>query len=148
MLNKIIYSGYDIEKFSFEIIKDSDGGTYSTKINNDTISFFERDPDKQEHPFDIKLDVDLTAYANEGNAEEDLAFILSASLRIAFIIRDPDINELSEEFMDQNNWFFENYVALSIKLALESLLKNTPFDGLELRWSRPKNNPNNLQPSP
>ncbi|MDE9552873.1 hypothetical protein [Xenorhabdus bovienii] len=136
MLNKIIYSGYDIEKFSFEIRKDSDDGIYSAKIINHSISFHEKNLDRQEYPFDIKLDVDLTAYSNEGNTEEDLAFILSASLRITFIIRDTDISELSEEFINQNSWFFDNYVSLSIKLALESLLKNTPFDGLELPWSR------------
>lgn len=138
MLSKILYSGYQCVDFSFESIKESDGGRFKTNLISSEFVFYEKTEDHKDEvsPFDISLNVELKAYDDDSDSDDNLAFKINIKLDVIFVVMDAEFDSLSDEFIKENKWYFENYIALSMKLCLERLSKNTPLDGIELPWSR------------
>lgn len=139
MLSKILYSGFEANDFSLEIIKKSDGGRFKTELNHIGFIFYEiKDSDDNNFNMcEINVKAKLSAYSDEEGSDENLAFVINADFNVIFTILDKKTKKLSEEFINDNNWFFQNYIRLSMKLLFEQLSKNTPLDGITLPWSRP-----------
>lgn len=138
MLSNILYSGYHCVDFFFESIKESDSGRFKTTLISSKFNFHKNKKNNENdvNNFDINLKIELKAYNADSDSDENLAFRININLDVSFIAIKTEFSLLSDEFIKKNNWYFENYIALSMKLCLERLSKNTPLDGIELSWSR------------
>ncbi|WP_220703776.1 hypothetical protein [Citrobacter braakii] len=135
MLDKIRFKGFDLEGSSLFINEDdnSDGGKYSLKFSEHRVV-----PQKDEDGNWIFIDVtpSVTGFPrDQANLDdsEDILFKAEARLTLTF---ECDLDEeVSEEFYNENSWFFENYVYVCTKSVFEDMFKNTVLDAIKLPWS-------------
>ncbi|NIE98500.1 hypothetical protein F3J38_00230 [Pantoea sp. Acro-805] len=150
MLDKIRFHGFDVAKSSLTINDfNSEGGRY--KIN---FSAHEVSPQTDEDGSWLFIEVtpEVVGYSNadagaddeanklDDSAEESEAFIANASLILTFQCDMDD--ELSEDFYNQNQWYFDNYVYICTKITFEKLFANSVLDTISLPWS-PRFRPTN-----
>ena len=147
MLEKIRFKGFDLEGSSLTILEDdsSEGGKYSLTFTGHKVIpqkdedgnwlFIEVNPCITGYPRDKKL----TEEPGEGQEAEEIEerlFRAEASLSLSF---ECDLEEeVSEEFYNENAWFFENYVYICTKSVFENMFKNTTLETISLPWS-PRN---------
>ena len=64
---------------------------------------------------------------------EDVLFKAEANLTLTFeCYLDENV---TEDFYNENSWFFENYVYVCTKLVFENMFKDTVLDTIKLPWS-------------
>lgn len=135
MLSKIKYKGFEIASSQFVEHKDIDGGHYDVSLEQ---SEFSSGCDEEENKSWAQMVIQPSVFGYEedsGSDSRELAFEVKLKVYIFFEIEGKEI--ISEEFFEENSWFFENFLAISIKLAVESVLKNTPLHTIKLPWSVP-----------
>ncbi|GEM_PF-2438471 len=144
MLEKIRFKGFDLEGSSLSILEDdnSEGGKYSLTFTGHKVIpqkdddgnwlFIEVKPCVTGYPRDKKVDEET----KESVEDDDALFRAEASLSLTFECELED--EVSEEFYNENSWFFENYVYICTKIVIENMFKNTVLETVTLPWS-PRN---------
>jgi len=143
MLEKIKYQGFEITSSQFTEHREIAGGRYNVSVNEcEFTSGF--DEEESKNWAQLSLFPSIEGYEDSANAENvnesepdpaSLAFEVKLKLFIYFEVEGSEV--LTQEFFEKNSWFFENYMALSIKFAVESVLKHTPLNTIKLPWSMP-----------
>ena len=135
MLDKIRFKGFDLEGSSL-FIDDSDnseGGKYSLKFSEHHVV-----PQKDEDGNWLFIEVkpSITGFPRDKkdfDDGEDVLFKAEATLTLTF---ECDLDEeVTEDFYNENAWFFENYVYVFTKTVFENMFKNTVLDTITLPWS-------------
>ncbi len=135
MLDKIRFKGFDLEGSSLFINEDdnSEGGKYSLKFSDHHVV-----PQKDEDGNWIFIDVTPSVIGfprDQANIDgnEGLLFKAEANLTLTFECYLDE--KVTEDFYNDNAWFFENYVYVCTKLVFENMFKNTVLDTIKLPWS-------------
>ncbi|EPP1398630.1 MULTISPECIES: hypothetical protein [Klebsiella pneumoniae complex] len=135
MLDEIRFKGFDLEGSSLSIHDDdnSEGGKYSLKFSEHRVV-----PQKDEDGNWVFIEVkpSITGYPRDKEEVDDgegTLFRAEATITLTFECNLAD--ELSEEFYNENSWFFENYVYICTKIVFENMFKNTILDTINLPWS-------------
>lgn len=133
MIENIRYVGLENKTSSFEnfgVV--SEGGTIGLEATPSQ-AVVNNTEDKSMTLFSIPVDAKIWGEDRESG---DKVFICEASLEVDFVYDNPDENENIEETIlsltASHEWYFRNYMALAVKTSLESMLKNTAFDGIEV----------------
>ncbi|EOG5422579.1 hypothetical protein ACLE0V_000035 [Cronobacter sakazakii] len=140
MLDKIKYNGFEVSSSQFIEHKDSDGGRYKVSINE---CEFSSDYDEESGKAWAQMCIEASVKGYEEGAldnpdepnEDGLAFEVNLKFYIFFDINGNE--PLTEESFEENAWFFENFMAITLKLAIESVLVHTPMDSIRIPWSVP-----------
>lgn len=144
MLDKIKYKGFEVVSSQFTEHKDSEGGRYNVSLNG---CEFSSGYNEQESKSWAQLIIEPCVQGYEDSAydqqeepdAEGLAFEVNMKIYVFFDIEGREL--ITEAFFNENTWFFENFMAVSLKLAIESVLKNTPLNTISLPWSVPSVSP-------
>lgn len=136
IIKDIYFNGYEVLAVRFiEHPKgeNTEGGRFDVVWGKVKIGFGEED--NGEKFIHINAKPTLKAYSGEDEkSEEKLAFECEITLRIIFNYKGE--HHITEEAFEKNRWFFDNYLALCSKLALENAMKNTAIESISLPWSR------------
>lgn len=135
MLDKIRFKGFDLEGSSLFINDDdnSEGGKYSLKFSEHRVI-----PQNDEDGNWVFIEVTPSVIGfprDKTNIEdgEDVLFKAEANLTLTFeCYLDENV---TEDFYNENSWFFENYVYVCTKLVFENMFKDTVLDTIKLPWS-------------
>lgn len=142
MLEKVHFRNYEVTSFDFKEYKDSANGYFNVEFGELEIEFSKNVDDLFSYII-VTYSPELSGYEGDEPEEDDeqskndriLAFRVSASIRMSFEYDSEE--ELPEDYVEKNAWYFKNYVAISTRLAFESLLSGTALDSIKLPWSRP-----------
>ncbi|ENL8725982.1 hypothetical protein AB6I73_000841 [Citrobacter amalonaticus] len=134
---KIFFDGFDVTSSRFVDHDNSDveGGRFNVDFTE--LKFTAEKESEELQYIYLETVAILKAYnglSTEEYLDENLAFECDVSLSLVFKYLSD--KELTNEEFESNLWFFENYISLSGKLALESLLKNTMIETIKLPWHR------------
>lgn len=134
MLDKISFEGYEVAASTFKEINVADRGFYNVSLEDN--QFVSEKSDDGICRIFITFDVIIKGYPGERNEEpDDESLAFSASLQLTTEFLYDDITPLADSEIEKNMWFFDNFNYLSVKLAAESLLKNTALDFVRLPWN-------------
>lgn len=141
MLEKIKFGGFEISSSQFVQHKDSQGGRF--KLSVDKCQFgYEYDESEKKGNIQIIVESSIKGFDEQAlddpeNPKEDgLAFEVNSKIVVYFDVEDKE--PVTNEFFEKNSWFFENFYSLSLKLALESIMQNTPMQTIDLPWYIPQ----------
>lgn len=128
MLDKMSYLGHELLSSSFKLIKVPDGkGYYKYSVSTDDTFDFSEVMDGDIH---LKNEIIISASARvNGNQEESKEPVFD--LEIKFIIRFEMSKEdhIEQEYAEENQWFFMNFVNIASKEIIDSILKHTSLKG-------------------
>lgn len=137
IIQDIHFDGFDItsSRFVDRDESDTDGGRFNVDYKGLNFSSFQEN--EETHDFTLDTTAILKAYngeATEDYSDDNLAF----ECEVSFSMRFKYFSEkaIEESDIEKNLWFFENYLFLSGKLALESVLSHTMIDTITLPWHR------------
>ncbi|NTY85544.1 hypothetical protein FCH33_01975 [Serratia fonticola] len=146
MLKNIHFRNYEVIAFDFKEYKDTQEGYFnmefgtleiSIKEDDDLIRFFRLTYHPVLSGYEGVEDEEVDGKSD--GIEKELAFQVNATIVVLFEI-DEEENFSEEDVkrcIDDNNWYFKNYIAITTRLVYESLLSNTSVDSIKLPWSRP-----------
>ena len=128
MLDKILFVGFEMMGSSFEMNQIPQGKGYFN-INVDLGNFEERTFKDDGAPFfSIDLNASVTGY--EEGADE-FAFKAEANVDVHFSVKENSF-EITDKLYDENEWFFDSYIAIVVKQCLEHVLKFSPIGGIDI----------------
>ncbi|END9122938.1 hypothetical protein ACUU8A_000369 [Enterobacter hormaechei] len=137
IIKDIHFNGFDItsSRFVERDESDTDGGRFNVDYKG--LNFSSLQENEGNHEFFLDTTAILKAYngeATEDYSDENLAF----ECEVSFSMRFKYLSEkgIEESDIEKNLWFFENYLFLSGKLALESVLRHTVIDTITFPWHR------------
>lgn len=135
-IKDVYFKGYEVSSVKFiehPTGESTEGGRFDVRWGKVKIAFGDDvDGEKFIH---VNAHPTLKAYSGEDEkSEEKLAFECEISLCVIFNYKAE--NHITEEIFEKYKWFFDNYLALSSKLALETAMRNTAIDSISLPWSR------------
>ncbi|EEC8802969.1 hypothetical protein WKC13_004661 [Escherichia coli] len=136
MLKNIKYAGFDIVSSSFRDNTSDDGGFF--KVSIEELKFASGRDDDGTSWFRIGFSPSIKGYPDrEGEpvGDEEPSFELKMEL-----ITDFDIingGAIDEKFFVENSWYFENFMSLTLKLAVDSVLKHTSLSDIYFPWYVP-----------
>ncbi|EJQ8147546.1 hypothetical protein N8J30_004249 [Salmonella enterica subsp. enterica serovar Newport] len=128
-LSKIHFRGFEVNSSSLQIHSDKKGGAYRIKFDDFSITH-DNDGDGNWLHVDIKQVVEGTT---SDNGKVVPAFKVTVSLTLFFVCDFAE--NKSEEFYRSNFWFFENFALIATKISVDSILKNTALEAINLPWS-------------
>ncbi|MBJ7537168.1 hypothetical protein [Marinomonas transparens] len=130
MIERIRYTGVELKKASFVKFEvDSEGGTIGLEATPDLIVITSSELDGTTF-FSIPVEAKIWG---EDKGTGDKVFLCEALLDVDFACTKDDANEeILNELVVSKEWYFRNYIALSVKTSLESILSNTAYDGIEI----------------
>ncbi|MBW9464281.1 MULTISPECIES: hypothetical protein [Kluyvera] len=140
MLERIKFKGFEVSSSQFIEHKDSDGGRYKLVVSD---CDFGSGYDEEQEKCWAQLTIDASVKGYDDGAlddldnpdEEGLAFEVNLKIFIFYDIEGKE--PIEEEFYESNQWFFENFTSIALKLAFESTLERTPMRTIKLPWSVP-----------
>lgn len=140
MLEKIKYQGFEISSSQFVEHKDSEGGRYKLSVSEGEFSSgYDEEQKKSWAQFIVESSIkgyDDGAFENPDEPDESgLAFEVNLKIIIFYDIEGEQL--VDEEFYKLNEWFFDNFTSVTLKLAYESVLERTPMRTVKLPWSVP-----------
>ncbi|HAV1874337.1 TPA: hypothetical protein JG889_000959 [Enterobacter hormaechei subsp. steigerwaltii] len=137
MLEKIRFTGFDIEGSSLYINEndDSEGGKYNLKFSDQKVT---PQLDDDGNFLFIEVTPTMQGYSRERpeaevDEDEDVIFQVQVKLTLTFECFLDE--ELTQDIYNENSWFFENYVYICTKQAIEKMLKDTVLETISLPWS-------------
>ncbi|KDE37461.1 hypothetical protein AW40_07070 [Kosakonia radicincitans UMEnt01/12] len=140
MLEKIKYKGFDISSSQFVEHKDSEGGRFKLLVSNGQfVSGY--DEELKKSWAQMALEASIKGYNDEALEnpdepdEEGLAFEANLKIDVFYDIEGDE--PIDEKFYMANEWFFENFTSITLKLAFESVFERTPMRTIKLPWSVP-----------
>lgn len=141
MLEKIRFYEFDVKGSSLTILNDdSEGGRYRIKFSAHDVT-----PQNDEDGNWLFIDITptISGYSNpEGteDSEDEEVFVAEANLTLTFQCNLEE--EITEDFYNENQWFFDNYIYVCTKIVFEKLFKDSVLEMIDLPWSpKFKDNP-------
>lgn len=135
MLEKIRFKGFDVTSSQFKEHEDSDGGKYKVSFEGYGVN-----TEKNDEGGDcwIQIEVKPTIQGYNESADPKITTpVFEAELTIVLFFDYLADEPLSEDYITENIWFFENFITISTKLAVESTLSHTALNTIKLPWSTP-----------
>tara|TARA_R110001583_G_scaffold125135_1_gene276640 strand:- start:2167 stop:2586 length:420 start_codon:yes stop_codon:yes gene_type:complete len=134
MIENVRYLGIEIKKSSFERFEiESEGGTYGLEATTATVNIHVAEEGSDESVTFFSIPVNAKVWGEDKQTKEKV-FVCDAYFEVDFALEERD--ELADDaianMLDSNEWYFRNFVAISVKTALESVLKNTSFSSIEI----------------
>lgn len=124
MLKSIVFVGYNVEESSFLVNQNVDGkGRFKLSTSQLEISLHENSEDNT-YNLIYPSNVSLIGYVND---DEEI-FKATAKINLYF----ESENKIEPDFVDKNDWFFENFVHICLKNTFDDLLKNTSYSNLTI----------------
>ncbi|CAI1599013.1 Uncharacterised protein [Serratia fonticola] len=134
MLEKIKFKGFETSASEFKELEDAEGGKY--KVTFEGYKFTsDKDEDEEFSWIEVIAEPNITGYSKDDTENTTPVFNVDLTITLFFDVQSEDI--VSYDFFKKNIWFFENFVAISTKLAVESTLLHTPLSTIKLPWSIP-----------
>lgn len=128
MNNRILYLGHEIKKLEFEFQDFHERGSYEYTVRIDDEVFknvtFESVTDSVQVIIPFELEV---IGKGEGSEEESFALIALVNMRFSFL---DGQDQVMEDVVDTNRWFFANFSALAAKSLTDAILSHTPLIGV------------------
>lgn len=135
MLERIRFKGFDIEGSSL-YIKDDDsieGGKFNVTFTEQKII---PQLDEDGNFLFIEVTPSMIGYPHDKtDSENDEDIIFKAEVKLALTFECYLKEEINQELHNKHKWFFENYIYVCTKLALEKILKDTALETISLPWS-------------
>ncbi len=134
MLQNIKYAGFDIVSSSFKDNTSDDGGFF--KVSIEEVKFSSGRDDDGTCWFRIGFSPSIKGYPDrDGAGDEEPSFELKMELITDFDIMNGEL--IDEKFFVKNSWYFENFMSLTLKLAVDSVLKHTSLSDIYFPWYSP-----------
>lgn len=131
MLENIRFRGFDVEGSSLKIHRDeSEGGKFNVKFLEHEVVF---QNDEDGNWIFVQVKPTATGYSDSDEDTENPVFEAFVALSLAFECNFKE--DLEEDFHEKNSWFFENFVSVAAKIAIENLLKGSALETISLPWS-------------
>lgn len=131
-LSKIKFRGYDVNGSSLVIHDETKEGRYKVSFGEISIS---TNSDEDGNWMFVDVTPTVAGFEEDSVDEENPVFEATASLTVSF---QCDFEEIvSEEFYKENAWFFENFIYISTKLAIDNILRDTVLGDIGIPWSHP-----------
>lgn len=138
MLSKILYVGYQLLKIEFVGNKtDTERGNFELKYTiNDKDEIFKNFSefpieDNSSKILSYPAKVEIVGHDEEGS---ETTFSLVFDMELYFDI--PDSVNINPAFLEENSWFFDNFVALSIRECTSNIFMLTRFKSVSLPFNR------------
>lgn len=138
MLSKILYTGYQVLNIDFHVDDtDNERGIFEVKYTIESkdkiFKRFSESPvdDDEGKIMPYPATVQITGY-NEDKSKVE--FSLKLNIIVYFSIHNSV--EITIEFLDHNSWFFDNFVASSIKESATSIFALTKYNNISLPFNR------------
>ncbi|EON5346194.1 hypothetical protein ACLGGI_005208, partial [Escherichia coli] len=139
MLKNIKYAGFNIVSSSFKDNTGDDGGFF--KVSIDEVKFSSGCDDDGTSWFRIGFSPSVKGYPDrkeDSVEDEEPSFELNMELIVDFDIINGQ--SVDEQFLLENSWYFENFISITLKLAADSILKNTLLSDIYFPWYTPDSN--------
>lgn len=134
MIENVRYLGIEIKESSFERFEvESEGGTYGLEASNSSVVIRGAEESDSENVTFFSVPVSAKVWG-EDKKTKDKVFVCKANFEVDFVLEDNggfDDDEIPN-LLESNDWFFKNFIAISVKTALESVLNNTSFSGIDI----------------
>lgn len=135
MLEKIRFKGFDIASSQFKEHEDADGGKYRVSFEAYGVTS-EKNDEEGDCWIQIEIKPKIQGF-NESADPESTTPVFEVEMTLVLFFDYLAEEPLSEEYITDNIWFFENFITISTKLAVESTLSHTALNTIKLPWSTP-----------
>ncbi|MBS3894881.1 MULTISPECIES: hypothetical protein [Serratia] len=135
MLEKIKFKGFEIASSQFTENGDTEGGKYNVSFEGYGVTS-EKNDDGGGCWIQIEVKPRIHGFNESADPESATPVFeveLSMLLFFDYLAEEP----LSKSYISENIWFFENFITISTKLAVESTLSHTVLNTIKLPWSTP-----------
>ena len=135
MLEKIRFKGFEIASSQFKEHGEAEGGKYKVSFEGYGISSEKNDEDG-DCWIQIEAKPKIQGF-DESADPESTTPVFEVDLTMVLFFDYLDEAPLEQEYIVENIWFFENFITISTKLAVESILSHTALNTINLPWSTP-----------
>jgi hypothetical protein len=135
MLKNIGFEGFTVKSSKFQVNELTEQGTFNISFSEPNVDFVEADKDNPQHII-MTFDVSMVGHAEGVDAsvpEVEPAF--EAEFLIETIYIDLNEEAMSEEDINQNLWFFENFNQIATKIASDNIFKNSEIGYMPIPWT-------------
>ncbi|HAT4981060.1 TPA: hypothetical protein I9744_004274, partial [Serratia marcescens] len=126
MLDKVKFKGFEIASSQFQEHEDAEGGKYRVSFDGYGITS-EKNEEDGECWIQIEVKPKIQGFNGAVDPEKSTP-VFEVDLTIVLIFDYLSDDPLKEEYITENIWFFENFIAISTKLAVESTLNHTTLN--------------------
>ncbi|MEZ2829067.1 hypothetical protein [Serratia liquefaciens] len=134
MLEKVRFKGFETASSQFKEHEDAEGGKYRVSFEGYGVT---SEKDEEEGTCWIQIEVKPTIQGFSESDPENKEPVFEVDLTIVLFFDYLSDEPLGEEYITENIWFFENFITISTKLAVESTLNHTALNTIKLPWSTP-----------
>ncbi|MEL0621752.1 hypothetical protein V6238_01485 [Marinomonas arenicola] len=134
MIERIRYIGLEVKDSSFKKFDvKSEGGSINLEVTPSTVIVRESEASEKTVFFSIPVKAKMSG---DDKMSGDQVFICEADLDVDFVYEKNENIEYDEKALvditTSHDWYFENYIAISVKSSLEAMLEHTIFNGIEV----------------
>lgn len=134
MLEKVRFKGFETASSQFKEHEDAEGGKYRVSFEPYSVT---SEKDEEDGACWIQIKVKPTIQGFSESDPENKKPVFEVDLTIVLFFDYLSDEPLGQEYITENIWFFENFITISTKLAVESTLAHTALNTIKLPWSTP-----------
>ncbi|WP_267369215.1 MULTISPECIES: hypothetical protein [unclassified Pantoea] len=86
--------------------------------------------DESKSTLHVKVAPSITGYREDAEGAD---FILKINMRLLYVY--PSNQELTEEFLQKNSWYFGSFIRTYFKFYADGILSNTTLQGIQLAYN-------------
>lgn len=135
MLKNIGFEGFTVKSSKFQVNELTEQGTFNVSFSEPDVDFIEAEEDSPQQIV-MTFDVNMVGHAEGVDANDpEVEPAFEAEFLIETTYRDLNEKAMSEEDINQNLWFFENFNQIATKIASDNIFKNTEIGYMPIPWT-------------
>lgn len=135
MLKNIGFDGFTVKSTKFQVNELTEQGTFNISFSEPAVGFIEADEESPQHII-MTFDVSMVGHAEGVDANDpEVEPAFEAEFLIETTYKDLNEKAMSEEDINQNLWFFENFNQIATKIASDNIFKNSEIGYMPIPWT-------------
>jgi len=109
-----------------------DGGKYHITMDDVELRV---DNDEDGNWFHTDIAVVVKGFESIDNPDDESDPVFEINLLVTLSYEINSEEEMSQDFYEENHWFFDNFITMSAKISIDKLVAHTVLSTIDAPWS-------------